>query len=112
MLNTLKVGILLTVLTAAVLLVGRLVGGTNGMIIAFVMAMAMNLGSYWFSDKIVLKMTGAQPVDAQQAPDLYRMTERLVQRAQLPMPKLYIINDSFAQRFCDGSQPQPRRRRG
>lgn len=59
MLNTLKVGILLTALTALVLLVGRALGGTQGMVIAFVLAMAMNLGSYWFSDKIVLKMTGA-----------------------------------------------------
>lgn len=105
MLNTLKVGILLTVLTAAVLLVGRLLGGTQGMIIAFFIAMAMNLGSYWFSDKIVLKMTGAQPIDAQQAPDLYRMTQNLVQRANLPMPKLYIINDPSPNAFATGRNP-------
>ena len=105
MLNTLKVGLLLTVLTALVLLVGRALGGTQGMIIAFVIAMAMNFGSYWFSDKIVLKMTGAQPVDAQQAPDLYRMTETLVQRANLPMPKLYIINDPSPNAFATGRNP-------
>ena len=105
MLNTLKVGLLLTILTGLVLFAGRLLGGTQGMIIAFVIAMAMNLGSYWFSDKIVLKMTGAQPVDAQQAPDLYRMTEQLVQRAQLPMPKLYIINDPSPNAFATGRNP-------
>ena len=105
MLNTLKVGLLLTILTLAVLLVGRMLGGTQGMIIAFVLAMAMNLGSYWFSDKIVLKMTGAQPVDAQQAPDLYRMTESLVQRANLPMPKLYVINDPSPNAFATGRDP-------
>ncbi len=105
MLNTLKVGVLLTILTAAVLLVGRMLGGTNGMIIAFGLAMVMNVGSYWFSDKIVLKMTGAQPVDPQQAPDLYRMTESLVQRANLPMPKLYIINDPSPNAFATGRNP-------
>ena len=106
MLNTLKVGLLLTVLTAAVLLVGNWLGGTQGMIIAFVMALAMNFGSYWFSDKIVLKMTGAQPVDAAQAPDLYRMTHELVQRANLPMPKLYIINDPSPNAFATGRDPE------
>ena len=106
MLNTFKVGILLTLLTAAVLLVGRALGGTQGMVIAFGLAIVMNLGSYWFSDKIVLRMTGAQPIDAQQAPDLYRMTEKLVQRAGLPMPKLYIINDPSPNAFATGRNPQ------
>ena len=105
MLNTLKVGVLLTILTLAVLFVGRMLGGTNGMIIAFGLAIVMNLGSYWFSDKIVLKMTGARPVDAQQAPDLYRMTETLVQRAQLPMPKLYVIDDPSPNAFATGRNP-------
>ena len=105
MLNTLKVGVLLTILTAAVLLVGRALGGTQGMILAFVLAIVMNLGSYWFSDKIVLRMTGAQPIDAQQAPDLYRMTQSLVQRANLPMPKLYIINDPSPNAFATGRNP-------
>ena len=105
MLNTLKVGVLLTILTLAVLFVGRMLGGTNGMIIAFGLAIVMNLGSYWFSDKIVLKMTGARPVDAQQAPDLYRMTETLVQRAQLPMPKIYVIDDPSPNAFATGRNP-------
>ena len=105
MLNTLKVGILLTILTGAVLLVGRMLGGTQGMIIAFGLALVMNFGSYWFSDKIVLKMTGAQPVDPSQAPELYRMTEQLVQRAGLPMPKLYLINDPSPNAFATGRDP-------
>ena len=105
MLNTFKVGVLLTILTAAVLLVGRALGGTTGMILAFGLAIVMNLGSYWFSDKIVLKMTGAQPVDPQQAPDLYRMTQTLVQRANLPMPKLYIVNDPSPNAFATGRDP-------
>ncbi len=106
MLNTLKVGVLLTILTVAVLLVGRMIGGPQGMVIAFGLAIVMNLGSYWFSDKIVLKMTGAQPVDAQQAPDLYRMTEQLVQRANLPMPKLYVIQDASPNAFATGRNPE------
>ena len=105
MLNTLKVGVLLTVLTAAVLLVGNYFGGTSGMIIAFGIAMLMNFGSYWFSDKIVLKMTGAQPVDAQQSPELYQMTRELVQRANLPMPKLYVIQDPSPNAFATGRDP-------
>lgn len=106
MLNTLKVGILLTVLTAAVLLVGRMLGGTSGMIIAFGLAILMNFGSYWFSDKIVLKMTGAQPITPEESPDLYRMTQDLVQRANLPMPRLYIINDPSPNAFATGRNPQ------
>ena len=105
MLNTLKVGVLLTLLTAAVLLVGNYFGGAQGMMIAFAIAIAMNVGSYWFSDKIVLKMTGAQPVDATQSPELYRMTQELVTRAHLPMPKLYIINDPSPNAFATGRDP-------
>ena len=105
MINTLKVGILLTVLTGAVLLVGKLLGGTQGMIIAFGLAVVMNFGSYWFSDKIVLKMTGAQPIGPDDAPDLYRMTQNLVQRANLPMPRLYIINDPSPNAFATGRNP-------
>ena len=106
MLNTLKVGLLLTILTAAVLFVGRLLGGQSGMIIAFVLAMAMNLGSYWFSDKIVLKMTGARPTSPQESPELYRMTEALVQRAGLPMPRLCIVDDPSPNAFATGRNPQ------
>lgn len=104
--NTLKVGILLAVLTAAVVAVGGAVGGKTGVFIAFGLALLMNVGSYWFSDKIVLRMSGAQPIGPGDAPDLYRLTEELVQRAGLPMPKLYIINDPQPNAFATGRDPQ------
>lgn len=103
--NTLKVGLMLTVLTALLVLMGRLIGGPSGMIFAFGLALLMNVGSYWFSDKIVLRMSGARPVSLQEAPDLYRMTEALVQRAGLPMPRLYIIDDPQPNAFATGRSP-------
>lgn len=106
MVNTLKVGILLTVLTAIFVLMGRLAGGPSGALIAFGLAVVMNVGSYWFSDKIVLKMSGARPVTPQEAPELYSMTEKLVQRANLPMPRLYIIDDPSPNAFATGRNPQ------
>ncbi|MBW3637823.1 MAG: zinc metalloprotease HtpX [Armatimonadetes bacterium] len=104
--NTLKVGLMLTLLTAGFLFLGRAFGGPSGMMIAFGLAVVMNVGSYWFSDKIVLKMTGAQPVDGHSAPELFRMTEALVQRANLPMPRLYIIDDPQPNAFATGRNPQ------
>jgi heat shock protein HtpX len=78
----------------------------NGMIIAFVFALVMNVGSYWFSDKIVLSMYRAQPVTPEEAPDLYRMVTRLCERAQLPMPQLYVIPDPTPNAFATGRDPQ------
>jgi heat shock protein HtpX len=104
--NTLKVGLLLTGLTALFVLAGRAVGGQSGMIMAFCLAVAMNFGSYWFSDKIVLKMTGAQPMGPQQAPALFEMTQTLAQRAGLPMPKLYVIDDPQPNAFATGRNAQ------
>ena len=72
MANIMKTGVLLAALTVLVVLIGGALGGQQGMVMAFVLAMAMNLGSYWFSDKIVLAMYGAQPVDEASAPELYR----------------------------------------
>lgn len=106
MLNTLKVGLLLTVLTALFVGIGYLIGGSTGVVIAFGLALVMNVGSYWFSDKIVLKMVGAQPVTESEAPDLFRMTRQLCERANLPMPKLYIINDPQPNAFATGRNPQ------
>ena len=105
MLNTLKVGLLLTAMTALFMLVGRAIGGTGGMMMAFAFAIFMNVGSYWFSDKIVLSMSGAKPVTPQEAPQLYEMTERLCRRAQLPMPKLYVIDDPQPNAFATGRNP-------
>jgi heat shock protein HtpX len=78
-----------------------------GMFIAFGFAVVMNFGSYWFSDKIVLKMYGAQEIDRDSAPGLYGMVENLVQRAQIPMPKLYVINDMTPNAFCNGKKSKP-----
>jgi heat shock protein HtpX len=106
MMNTLKVGVLLVAITALFIGMGTLIGGQTGAIIAFALAMLMNIGSYWFSDKIVLKMYGAQPVSRQNAPALYEMTERLAQKAGLPMPALYVIEDPQPNAFATGRNPK------
>ncbi|MEK6742987.1 MAG: zinc metalloprotease HtpX [Nitrospirota bacterium] len=104
--NTLKTVVLLTFLTVLLVFVGAAIGGQNGMIIAFMMALVMNFVSYWFSDKIVLKMYNAQPVTEAQAPDLYAMVRRLVQKAGLPMPKVYIIPEEALNAFATGRNPE------
>jgi heat shock protein HtpX len=85
---------------------GGAIGGQGGMLIAFVMASVMNFGSYWFSDKIVLRMYGAQEITRDENPAFYGMVERLAQRAQLPMPKVYIIPDQSPNAFATGRNPQ------
>jgi heat shock protein HtpX len=104
--NTLKVGVLLVVMMGLFIAVGAMVGGKSGVLIAFGLAVLMNVGSFWFSDKIVLKMTGAQPVGPNEAPELYRMTEDLVRLANMPMPALYIINDPQPNAFATGRSPK------
>lgn len=104
--NTLKVGFLMLAMTALVMVIGRLIGGVSGMIIAVVIAAAMNLGSFWFSDKIVLKMTKAQPLTSAQAPEIFAMTEKMAQKAGIPMPKMYIVNDPSPNAFATGRSPQ------
>ncbi len=104
--NQIRTAFLLTVMTLLVIFVGRLIGGTSGMVIAFVLAIGMNFFSYWFSDKIVLRMYRAQEVTPQQAPDLYDMVATLAQRAGLPMPKVYIIPKDTPNAFATGRNPQ------
>jgi heat shock protein HtpX len=101
--NAMKTAVLLAALTGLFIVVGGMLGGQGGAMFAFVLAMVMNLGSYWFSDKIVLRMYKAQPV----GPDhpLFRMTHRLAQRAGLPMPKVYIIPDPSPNAFATGRNP-------
>ena len=101
--NGLKTALLLGVLSAVLLGLGELLGGANGLVVAFVFAALMNLGSYWFSDKIVLRMYRAQQV----GPDhlLYRVVERLAVRASLPMPKVYVIPDPSPNAFATGRNP-------
>jgi heat shock protein HtpX len=104
--NTLKTVVLLTFLTVLLVFVGGALGGQNGMIIAFMMALVMNFVSYWFSDKIVLAMYKAQPVTEAQAPDLHAMIRRLTQKAGLPMPKVYIIPEEALNAFATGRNPE------
>jgi len=103
--NTLRTGILMAAMTGLFLAVGALVGGGTGMLIAFGIALAMNLFAYWNSDKVLLSMYGARQVDAQSAPDLYRLVERLAQQAQLPMPKVYITENPQPNAFATGRDP-------
>jgi heat shock protein HtpX len=103
--NTLKTGLLLIALTALFMWLGNLIGGSQGMVIAFAIALVMNGISYWFSDKIVLKMYKAQPVDISQNPELYEMVRELTARAELPMPKVYIIENDMPNAFATGRDP-------
>src|SRR5262250_3766544 len=104
--NVLKTGLLLGVLTALFVLGGRAIAGEQGMIIGFVLAAVMNFVSYWFSDKMVLAMYGAQPVDEAQAPGLHAMVRRLATRAQIPMPRIYVIPSDTPNAFATGRNPQ------
>src|SRR5882762_6816333 len=92
--------------TGFLLLVGGALGGQQGMTIAFILALVMNVGSYWFSDKIVLSMYGAQPVDEAQAPALYRIVRELAAKAQIPVPPIYLIPDDSPNAFATGRNPQ------
>jgi len=104
--NMTKTFLLMLGLTGLLILIGKAVGGSGGMIVAFGFAVVMNFGSYWFSDKIVLRMYRAEPVDESQAPDLYRMVERLTREASLPMPKVYMIPTDTPNAFATGRNPQ------
>jgi len=104
--NTLKVGLLLTLLTTAFVVVGGWLGGTGGMIVALAMALVMNGASYWLSDRIILRITGAEPLDERSAPDLYAMTRRLAERADIPMPRLYRVPDPQPNAFATGRNPE------
>src|SRR5688572_7507378 len=103
MANGLKTALLLGVLSGLLLVIGELAGGANGLMVAFAFAVAMNFGSYWFSDKIVLRMYRAQQVGPEH--QLHQVTARLAQRAGLPMPKVYIIPDSSPNAFATGRNP-------
>jgi heat shock protein HtpX len=101
-----KTGVLLAALTVLLVLIGGALGGQNGMVMAFVLALVMNFGSYWFSDKIVLAMYRAQPVDEAAAPALYRIVRTLATRAGIPMPTVYIIPGEAPNAFATGRNPQ------
>ena len=104
--NQLKTTFLLAGMTVLIMLAGNLMGGRQGMIIALVLAAGMNFFSYWFSDKMVLKMYRAREVSVQEAPDLYGMVQTLARQASLPMPKVYIIPEQAPNAFATGRNPE------
>ena len=104
--NGLKTMVLMITLTLMLVAIGGILGGKSGMTFALIMAFGMNFFTYWFSDKIVLKMYGAKQVSEAEAPDLYGMVRRLSQRAELPMPKVYIMHKDQPNAFATGRNPQ------
>ena len=110
MANGLKTALLLGALSGLLLVIGESLGGAERLVIGFGFAVVMNFGSYWFSDKIVLRMYSAQEVGPEHP--LYRITERLARQGGLPMPKVYIIPDPSPNAFATGRNPAARGRRG
>lgn len=106
MFNMMKTAILMAAITALFMVIGSLLGGQTGMMMALVVALGMNFFSYWFSDKMVLKMYNAQEVDAVSAPQFYRMVQELAARAELPMPRVYLINEDAPNAFATGRNPE------
>ncbi len=106
LMNTLKTTALLATLTVLLVLAGQWFGGTQGMLIAFLIAVLMNGGAYWFSDKLALSMAGAREVDRYEAPRLYQMVAQLAQRANLPMPRVYLIDSAAPNAFATGRSPK------
>ena len=106
MFNLMKTAILMAAITALFMAIGSLLGGQQGMMLALLIALGMNFFSYWFSDKLVLKMYNAQEVDESSAPQFYSMVRELAARAQLPMPKVYLIDEDAPNAFATGRNPE------
>ncbi|WP_022982196.1 zinc metalloprotease HtpX [Ideonella sp. B508-1] len=106
MFNLMKTAVLMAAITALFMVIGRLLGGHQGMVLALLLALGMNFFSYWFSDKMVLRMYNAQEVDAQTAPQFYRLVQELAANAGLPMPRVYLINEDASNAFATGRNPQ------
>lgn len=104
--NILKTTFLMALMTVLLVLIGQAFGGRSGMIMAFMFAIVMNFGTYWFSDKIVLKMYRAQQVTEADAPQLYGMVRQLATKARLPMPKVYVIPNATPNAFATGRNPK------
>ena len=104
--NTLKTTVLLAALTGLLIVVGSALGGTSGMVIAFVLAVAMNMGAWWFSDKLALSMSGAKPVSENDQPELHHMVETLSARADIPKPAVYLIENDAPNAFATGRSPE------
>jgi heat shock protein HtpX len=104
--NRVKTVLLLTGLTIFLIFMGKLLGGRQGMYLAFILALGMNFFSYWFSDKIVLRMYRAQEVSPEEAPQIHQMVEELAHEAGIPKPRVYIIPDESPNAFATGRNPQ------
>jgi heat shock protein HtpX len=106
MFNWVKTAMLMAAITALFMAIGGMIGGARGMGVALVIALAMNFFSYWFSDKMVLRMYNAQEVDETSAPQFYRMVRELATRAGLPMPRVYLIAEDAPNAFATGRNPE------
>src|SRR5574343_1117758 len=106
MFNMMKTAILMAAITALFMAIGGMIGGRSGMMLALVVALGMNFFSYWFSDKMVLKMYNAREVDETSAPRFYAMVRELAQRAEIPMPKVYLIDEQAPNAFATGRNPE------
>jgi heat shock protein HtpX len=106
MFNMMKTAILMAAITGLFMAIGSLLGGQQGMMLALIVALGMNFFSYWFSDKLVLKMYNAQEVDETTAPQFYGMVRELAGKAGLPMPRVYLINENAPNAFATGRNPQ------
>lgn len=104
--NAIKTTLLLTALTLILVVGGQALAGQSGMIIALVLAAGMNFFAYWYSDKLILRMSHARPVSEAETPELYGIVRELSTRAQLPMPKVYLINDPSPNAFATGRNPR------
>jgi heat shock protein HtpX len=104
--NSIKTVLLLGLLTGLILVIGEVLGGPQGMMIAFIFSLAMNFGSYWFSDKIVLAMYRARAVTEAEAPELYSIVHNVALRAGVPMPRIYIIPEETPNAFATGRNPE------
>ncbi|HET8695575.1 MAG TPA: zinc metalloprotease HtpX, partial [Aquabacterium sp.] len=106
MFNMMKTAVLMAAITALFMAIGGMIGGRSGMMLALVVALGMNFFSYWFSDQMVLKMYNAREVDAQTAPRFYALVQDLAQRANLPMPRVYLIDEAAPNAFATGRNPE------
>jgi heat shock protein HtpX len=106
MFNLLKTAVLMAAITALFMAVGAFIGGQQGMMFALVVAIGLNFFSYWFSDKLVLKMYNAREVDASSAPQFHSMIAELAQKAGLPMPRVYVIDEAAPNAFATGRNPK------
>ena len=106
MTSMIKTAVLMAAMTAVFMVAGQAIGGRDGMTMALIMALVMNFFAYWFSDTMALKMSGAREISQQEAPELYRIVSFLASRAQIPMPRVYVINEETPNAFATGRNPQ------